>query len=406
MYVNKLRAADSVLALLIFFPSLVIYWRGSWDLIQSIIFPGREPLCWWVITAIGCCKVFSYYAIPLFNKYITPDKKWTYIIVGRLFLILHGALYMFIWRGVWGLGDYYVTNEWKWALVQTYVVIAVLILFRVLRHAMWPPFVTALDKHTKVFVASNRFKTLPEHGAFKYFLDCSFTCLFVGPVAITSWRCQWAFLDGFVFPEDPLKSDIICASGGLVASAILFALQHAFAAVSIKCEKADRPWLKLIWEDLVYILIFNVMTVYWHGTWNLCIRYMITDPLIGGLVNHCLGTVLLLLTRTYSMIGVCGCAVDGFGLGGEAFFPIDYCSKLVEFKRLKNESNQHGKSTNVKESTLEVSISEPLPVYNAVIHRNNNGNKSGDIASASPPDIALDVNSENDTSSKTSTTYL
>jgi len=347
MPINKLRAADSALALLVFFPSLVVYWRGSWDLISAIIYPGREPLCYWVQTAIGCCTVFDYYLCPVLNKYITPQNKKTYFILSRLFLIWHGALYMFIWRGVWGLGDYYVTREPNWALLQLIIILAILISLRCLRHTIWPPFITAMDKNAEIFVAANRFGVEPERSSFLYFLDASFTCLFITPVAVTAWRCQWAIIDGVFFPGDSwiydfdspeaLKSDIVCAASGMVGCALIFALQEAFGAVSTKLEKAGRYWAKLIWEDFTYLLIFLVMTVIWHGFWNLCIRYCITDPFTGGLVNHCIGTVLLLVPGVFSLVGACGCAVDGFDIGGDAFFPVNYCSILVLLKRLKDD---------------------------------------------------------------------
>ena len=53
-------------------------------------------------------------------------------------------------------------------------------------------------------------------------------------------------------------------------------------------------------------------------------RYVITDPEIGGPVNHCIGLVALLLLRTFSIIAGCGCIRDGVEARGGAFFPIQY----------------------------------------------------------------------------------
>jgi len=340
MPINKLRAADSALALLVFFPSLVVYWRGSWDLISAIIYPGREPLCYWVQTAIGCCTVFDYYLCPVLNKYITPQNKKTYFILSRLFLIWHGALYMFIWRGVWGLGDYYVTREPNWALLQLIIILAILISLRCLRHTIWPPFITAMDKNAEIFVAANRFGVEHDHKQ-DFFLDCTFGCVIATSLAILAWRCMWLVLDGWTdYATDPFKSDVICMVSGIILTVVLFSTQDLLSTVSIKLESSGRDTMKLIWEDCVYIVVFIVMLVIWHGYWNMNIRYCITDPIIGGIVNHVCGGAMLLFCGVFRLVGTCGVGVDGFGIAGEAFFPVRYCELWALYKQKGTEETE------------------------------------------------------------------
>jgi hypothetical protein len=48
----------------------------------------------------------------------------------------------------------------------------------------------------------------------------------------------------------------------------------------------------------------------WRGGWNLNTIFIVEDPLVGGWVNHCIGTFLLMSLQLFSYAGACGCALD------------------------------------------------------------------------------------------------
>ena len=66
---------DSVMALLVFFPMICLYWRGSWDLIGYYVLPNNVPLTYWVQFAIGACTAINYIFLPFLDKHVDKEKK-------------------------------------------------------------------------------------------------------------------------------------------------------------------------------------------------------------------------------------------------------------------------------------------------------------------------------------------
>jgi hypothetical protein len=69
-------------------------------------------------------------------------------------------------------------------------------------------------------------------------------------------------------------------------------------------------WRRQVWQDVVGGLQFVCAVFLWRGAWSLNERYLIADKLIGGWVNHVMGTVLLMALQLFSYVGACGCALD------------------------------------------------------------------------------------------------
>ena len=159
-----LVAADSALALFVFFPSLISYWRGIWDLIGVYIFPGREPLNHWTTAAIGSMSIFGYFLLPWLKNTLQPLKKSKrrstrilYFISSRCYMYLYAAFYMAFWRGLWSLGDHYMLPYgWKGDLIMLVSLYAVLALLRSARTIIFPPYVVTLDTRNGLMEASTR----------------------------------------------------------------------------------------------------------------------------------------------------------------------------------------------------------------------------------------------------------
>jgi len=96
---------------------------------------------------------------------------------------------------------------------------------------------------------------------------------------------------------------------------------------------------RTLWEDLVHFVVFANMSFLWRGAWNLNAMYMIEDPLIGGWVNHIIGTVLLTSLQILQIVGACGCAIDGSdevkSTGG--IYHTEYLRKLLQSSTKQND---------------------------------------------------------------------
>ena len=72
-----------------------------------------------------------------------------------------------------------------------------------------------------------------------------------------------------------------------------------------------RGWHRLIVDDVITFLQFASEAFLWLGAWNLNVRFLIQDHLVGGWTNHIIGAVLLMSFQLFSYVGSCGCTTDG-----------------------------------------------------------------------------------------------
>ena len=52
---------------------------------------------------------------------------------------------------------------------------------------------------------------------------------------------------------------------------------------------------KVMFEDLVFLAATWANLLLWRGAWDLCVEYVIPDPMVGGWICHWIGTVSLIL---------------------------------------------------------------------------------------------------------------
>ena len=148
---------DSFAALFLVFTATCFYWRGSWDTIDAYVLPGNEPLNHWVRFAIGTCTSLTYFSLPFIKPLLDGRSQVTFIIGSRIFMIIHGTLYMFIWRGLWGVADYYIGPAPEWGWVGLVICYTLLFILGTSRQLMWPPYMVPNDDRPDLLIAANRF---------------------------------------------------------------------------------------------------------------------------------------------------------------------------------------------------------------------------------------------------------
>ncbi len=65
---------DRLNASLIQFPTALMYFRGSWDLIGYYM-PANAPVTYWSQTLIGTCTVFNWLILPVLDKQLNPIRE-------------------------------------------------------------------------------------------------------------------------------------------------------------------------------------------------------------------------------------------------------------------------------------------------------------------------------------------
>ncbi len=147
---------DSIAALCLGVVGTCFYWRGSWDLISHYVLPDREPWTHWLRFGIGAGTLITYVSIPFVKASLDGKSRLTFLLCSRAVMIVHGAMYMFLWRGTWGLADHYLGFEEHWVWTTLCVAYSLLLGLRCSRQLMWPPYVMPHDERPDLLVAVNR----------------------------------------------------------------------------------------------------------------------------------------------------------------------------------------------------------------------------------------------------------
>ena len=107
---------------------------------------------------------------------------------------------------------------------------------------------------------------------------------------ICIWRGIWNVCDEFLFPHRHLTSDLVSISTGYAVVGVLFLLQAPMSLVSAKLHKRSSIVAKVVWENAIMFVATWGNLLMWRGGWDLCLKYIIPDKVIGGWISHIMGT--------------------------------------------------------------------------------------------------------------------
>ena len=161
-YLHFLHACDILCVTFVFFPLMVMYWRGIWDLWGVFVYPNDVYKRTLTCVPIGSISVIFYIMAPAVEKSLKSYKKSSrkcYYFLVRLYLYTFSMFYMCYWRSVWETADLYMSPQtWQCGLI--YVICwAVLCSLGVMRTAIFPPFMVNLDTRDEVLTVCTRFST-------------------------------------------------------------------------------------------------------------------------------------------------------------------------------------------------------------------------------------------------------
>jgi len=119
---------------------------------------------------------------------------------------------------------------------------------------------------------------------------------------------------------------------GFSVTAIILFSYWPLSAMSRRLDQ--RPALKLLFEDSVFLVLTWSNLLLWRGSWNLCIRLFLppdgaAGPALGAWVSHALGTVGLMTLQAFNTVGLHGIERDGSYSGGSGVFAISYLREIM-----------------------------------------------------------------------------
>lgn len=151
---------DIMFASTIAAPFVVTYWRGTWNMMDLLIFPDNKLYSAISSVLIGNVGHFIfYYYQGKFTKTFHPDKhRITYLIISRMYTYIYGIVCVNGWRGGWILMEKFVPFEAIYYFMILVVSFIILVWMKALRNVCASPFTISTDHSHNYFRIPTMFK--------------------------------------------------------------------------------------------------------------------------------------------------------------------------------------------------------------------------------------------------------
>lgn len=164
-----LEVIDIFISSFIVSPLVVGYWRGTWNLMNHILYPDDllySSLMSCLIGALGHL-IFVYFKDQLKNIFDPNKRRLTYFFGSRLYTVTFGIVCVNGWRGVWSLLDLYTAPTPETLPITrlihesatVIVCVLMLALIKGLRNITSAPFFICKDHSKDYFEVPTMFKT-------------------------------------------------------------------------------------------------------------------------------------------------------------------------------------------------------------------------------------------------------
>lgn len=147
-----------------------------------------------------------------------------------------------------------------------------------------------------------------EHPSFYFLLgilDCLIATLVVGPAVVGYWRSVWLLSEFYIFPDNPVVSDIISTVLGNVGH-LIFTFSQGFFKKHLNPSR-NKPIFYIL--SRLYTALFAIVCVnWWRGPWNLLDWYTGTDVTSVATITA-VSVAALAVMRTLRNVSAPPCAV-------------------------------------------------------------------------------------------------
>lgn len=155
---------DALWNLCVLFPVLVLFWTGTWDLVDVYmdrLFPNQTLVSGGMSIVIGGIILISgYFVIPLLKEFVCPFswRSLKHIVVSRICMYVCSVGNMFFWRGLWNTTLILVGID-PWILpAMAFIALVLVILLKSTVNCIGCPFGIHLDTSPDFYDTSPRFR--------------------------------------------------------------------------------------------------------------------------------------------------------------------------------------------------------------------------------------------------------
>lgn len=157
-----LELLDTIISSFVIAPTIVGYWRGTWNLMNHYLYPNdllSSSISSLIIGIFGHL-IFNIFQDTFKNTFNRDKHRLIYYIASRVYTALFGIVCVNGWRGGWQLIDRYTTtSNVSIVLLITVTCVIILLLLKASRNISASPFFLATDDAGEYFDIPTMFKT-------------------------------------------------------------------------------------------------------------------------------------------------------------------------------------------------------------------------------------------------------
>lgn len=152
---------DIAFASVIVTPTIVTYWRGTWNLWKMYVFPDDLLCSGCTLIVFGTVAIILIiYAQNFLERTFHPDKhRLTFMAVSRLYTYTYSIVGIGSWLGLWQLLDVYYPPDTSLLCAIIAVGTLLLAILKGLRNVSSPPFGISTDNSKDYFSITTMFKS-------------------------------------------------------------------------------------------------------------------------------------------------------------------------------------------------------------------------------------------------------
>ncbi|XP_058060505.1 uncharacterized protein LOC131211153 isoform X2 [Anopheles bellator] len=326
---------NNLYAALVISPLVIGYWRGTWNLYDTLLFPDDEL---WRMAALltfglGGNVLFLLLQSRLSRWIDIDERPVAFYCWSRLYTCLFGAISVATWRGSWIVIDHYAPPTLMFFGSTTLLAILVLASVHSFCNITGAPFVN--DSPRDYFTIPTYFKTKGSKDPGLYVLDCMFSVLVIGSLVVFVWRGLWVLLDLKLFPEDHGASAWASVIIGYGVTGVTFSLQPLMRWT---CDRLTGFWRVVVADLFLFFSFIGTINV-WRGVWQALDTYFLPDQrLLSNWITHAVSLVLLILLNCSNSVLVRGVYIDAEEPAGQCVvFPVYYIRLFFQKERNKKQ---------------------------------------------------------------------
>lgn len=341
--------ADFLWSGIVVAPLVVLYWRGTWDLLEDFIYPNRPDgliaedvpqdqvsglnrftsglICFLTSLIVRILLDFSKFHI---GEYLLTRSPPVRRFAGWLFNAITALAGVAFWRGVWFLFRLDLGVAPLTLVVVQVCCVLLLTLMRIPKSLMATPLGIDMDTHEVTFSCGTFFRQNPSTG-WRFFGDVVFTNVIVRQVVVLSWWSLWSLENHFFYFQTPEgEKEEVVSYDSLLLGYFLAMISVGLSQYLLNL-KTTKLYVVRALDIFTSILAFYSSVNVWRGLWSLQTHFFL--PKLqqdeNYIISHILGLAALSLLRVSNTIGNDNIVKD---CESEEVTPIQYWSRETQSK--------------------------------------------------------------------------